>query len=119
MKFGKYADLTVGQLFDLTKAAYLRWVYYNCSMINFNEEILELLRIDEEWRIDKPGKYPEKEVEHTAYIREGINSGSSFNAFKARGHLSANKRRMQRKFGNPNRYIEKKGIMQARNHGRC
>lgn len=56
LKFGKHADLRVGDLLSGHKKRYLRWVYFNMSMINFNDEVLEILDITEEYKIDKPGK---------------------------------------------------------------
>ena len=54
LKFGKYSDMMVGNVI-LSESYYLVWVYYNCSMISFNEEILLELRITEDLRIKKPG----------------------------------------------------------------
>ena len=58
--FGKYADYTVNGLLGLNKTTLLRWYYFNCDMISFLPEILEEIHIPEEYRIDKPGKCPEK-----------------------------------------------------------
>lgn len=58
MTFGKYPTYTVYSiLFALEQKDYLRWVYFNMSNINFNDEIMELIGITE--RIEKPGKNPE------------------------------------------------------------
>jgi len=58
LKFGKYADIRVGNLLDLgiSEREYLLWSYYSCSMINFNDDVLAELGITEEFRIEKPGK---------------------------------------------------------------
>ena len=56
MKFGKFADLTVLELLNINKKNYLRWVYYNCSMITFCDDILDVVNILPEFRIAKPGK---------------------------------------------------------------
>ena len=63
MKFGKYADLTVNSLLNLKKTRYLRWVYFNCSMITFTDDILEEIKIPKDFIIEKPGKNPEKHEE--------------------------------------------------------
>lgn len=58
--FGKYYDFPVKYCLDNKFHPYLRWVYYNCSMISFIPEILDTILIPIECRISKPGKYPEK-----------------------------------------------------------
>lgn len=58
MKFGKYEDLSVQQIFDLKHTAYLRWVYYHYSNISFTEEILRSIGVVHDkydHRIKKPG----------------------------------------------------------------
>lgn len=57
--FGKYQDSTVGHLLGYNQTTYLRWVYYNCSNIDFAEDILDLIHVSTENRIAKPGKAPE------------------------------------------------------------
>ena len=54
--FGRFYDYTVSQALSLNKHRYLIWVYYNCSHISFLDEILDILDITEERRIEKPGK---------------------------------------------------------------
>ncbi len=56
LNFGKLYDYTVSQVLTLNKHRYLIWVYYNCSHIDFLDEILDILDITEERRIKKPGK---------------------------------------------------------------
>ncbi|MCK5614184.1 hypothetical protein KAR91_70620 [Candidatus Pacearchaeota archaeon] len=53
--FGKLYDHTVIQALCLNRHRYLIWVYYNCSHIDFLDEILEVLDITEDRRIKKPG----------------------------------------------------------------
>lgn len=57
LQFGKYREMTVQQVIDLHEINYLIWAYYNCSVINFTDEILEILKITE--KISKPGINPE------------------------------------------------------------
>lgn len=60
MGFGKYADIRVGEVIDnFRRKNYLRWCYFNCSNISFNEDLLDELDIAEPWRIEKPGKNPD------------------------------------------------------------
>lgn len=56
--FGRYDTYTVGDLLKIGKAEYLKWVYYNCSQIDFLPEVKEAVGIVEE--IAKPGVAPEK-----------------------------------------------------------
>ena len=64
MNFGRHYDMTVQQIIDLMKVdgfRYLTWVYYNCSNISFNAQILETLGIYGENTIQKPGKVSKDE----------------------------------------------------------
>lgn len=58
MKFGKHSLLSVQQVFSIDRT-YLLWVYYNCSNISFVDEVMQALRLTEEWQIAKPGVDPE------------------------------------------------------------
>ena len=58
MGFGKYYDLSVLEVYNLQHTRYLRWCYYNCSMISFNNEILKAIHIQDHCMIDKPGIDP-------------------------------------------------------------
>lgn len=51
MNFGKFADMTVKDAM-IADRDYLVWVYYHCSNISFNDEILNELEIIP---IPKPG----------------------------------------------------------------
>lgn len=58
LNFGIYKDLPINNLLDLHNYSYLRWVYFNCSNITFMDDILLQIGIDENSRINKPGKNP-------------------------------------------------------------
>jgi len=62
MKFGKYKDSTVGQVLGLGMEGigYLVWVYYANSKVSFNNEVLDLMLVGEELRIEKPSKNTNK-----------------------------------------------------------
>lgn len=114
LKFGEYADLTVGDLLKIGKKKYLRWCYYHCSMITFIDEILDILSIRDDFLIEKPGKNIELFEKHTELINgftpglmKKINKMHSSKVFKAK-----NKGRIKRE----NRYFSK-GSLQARNQG--
>ena len=57
---GKYEGYSVQQVIDLKAFNYLRWRYYNSSMVSFLPDILDEIGISEEWRIVKPGTDPNK-----------------------------------------------------------
>ena len=59
LKFGQYCDLQVQNLLDLQRYKYLRWVYFNCSNINFMDDILDEIKIPLNFRIQKPSKNPD------------------------------------------------------------
>lgn len=70
LKFGRYADMTVRQVYEIKERSYLWWCYYNLENIDFLEDILVELMITEEWRISKPGKNPDIEdrfIEEVVY----------------------------------------------------
>ena len=56
LKFGKYADYTVGHLIAIRREDYLVWLYYNADKIDFTADVLSRLDIRENERISKPGK---------------------------------------------------------------
>lgn len=59
LKFGKWSDLTIGNLIKIEKP-YLRWVYFNSSNIDFMDDVLTEIEIPTEFKISKPGKDEEK-----------------------------------------------------------
>jgi len=65
---GKYDGVTVQELINANKQPYLRWVYYNMSMITFMDDILDELNIWPDERIEKPGKNPELGEEISARV---------------------------------------------------
>lgn len=55
--FGKYHDYPVWKLLEKSSTRrYLTWVYFNCSHIDFFDDIIEKLRIRTDEKINKPGK---------------------------------------------------------------
>ena len=115
MLFGKFADCTVDQLMVLNRHVYLRWVYYNCSMISFNEHILECLDITDKWRIDKPGTDPEM-CDRLKKFKDSKPLGS----YKMRSDARNKKRKQIAQFRRDyaGRYVESKSQMQARNQNK-
>ncbi len=72
LNFGQYHDLSINELINLQKKAYLRWVYFNCDKITFLDEILEEIKIPLEFRILKPGKDAIKHKELDELIKSKI-----------------------------------------------
>jgi hypothetical protein len=56
--FGKHRDETIGHIIETNKKFYLAWVYYNNDIIDFNDEIKNIVGITTELSIPKPGKCP-------------------------------------------------------------
>jgi hypothetical protein len=57
--FGNYRDLTVQNLIDMARHKELLSIYYNFRNIDFNQDLIDELKIDEVYRIDK--KKPQTE----------------------------------------------------------
>lgn len=119
--FGKYADLTIQQIFDLQHTNYLRWVYFNNNRINYIPEILDAIRLFENYRIEKPGKNPEKHETLSkqlfAIACKTKSHDGVLNSIKMVAHL-----RKSRKVQNFEKHksrvkFEKKGWMQRKNQG--
>ena len=56
--FGKFADMSVGQVIALNKTTYLRWCYYNLSGISFSDDVLKKIYLPDSFKIEKPGINP-------------------------------------------------------------
>jgi hypothetical protein len=58
IKFGKYKDLSIQQIYNLGHTQYLRYLYYNMESISFIDEILGKINVfglKFDYRIKKPG----------------------------------------------------------------
>jgi hypothetical protein len=60
--FGAYRDLTVQNLLDMARHKELLSIYYNFRNIDFNQDLIDELKIDKVYRIDK------KQVQEERYI---------------------------------------------------
>jgi hypothetical protein len=112
--FGKDADLTIGNMLDLQKTRYLRWVYFNCSMLTFMDDILDQIGIIEEFRIEKPGKDSEK---HEELNNEIDLKRSGFSKFKHEAHHKRVRKAEFINFRKRDSIRFSKSIMQRKNHG--
>jgi hypothetical protein len=79
LKFGVYCDSTVQDLITFRRFNYIRWVYFNCDMISFMDDILDEVGITGSYRIKKPSKCPEKYQE---LVDEKQSKIPSFTKFK-------------------------------------
>jgi hypothetical protein len=118
MNFGKYYDLTVQEIIDLLKHKYLRWVYFNCSNIDFFEDVLDEIKIPLEFRIIKPSKKPILHEQCNEYILDGfpeyfkqkVLEKNSYRSVKINNAISINKL-------NKNKNHFRKDYLARKNHG--
>lgn len=115
LKFGEYNDYNIDSLIKLNRTLYLRWVYYNCSMITFTDDILEEIHIYNDFRIKKPGTDKNMHKKCNEYLYKKI---PGFAKFKQKAH---NYWRMKKK-NKSNELLRlrenKKSILQAYNQGK-
>jgi len=118
MGFGKYKNMHVGEVMKtLTGSSYLRWAYFNCSMISFHEELLIKLGIFQKDRITKPGTDEEKYFEIMHRIQTDDNPKTKLirklsNKKRIKTQKQKNRASLMR-----DRITYSKSSMQARNHG--
>ena len=126
---GKFEGYSVQQLIDLKEYNYIRWCYYNMSMLSFLPDILDEVCITEEWRIDKPGTNHDKYEELAELKRKQFNillhnisqndtkkACTMNNRIKARKRNHAFIKYISERNADRNYYS--KAAMQSRNHGR-
>jgi hypothetical protein len=109
---GKKDGFSIQQLIDLKRFRYLRWVYYTYDRINYNEEVLEILKITD-MQIDKPGK----DFKTAKAVEEFFDSKIPF---KTRQHLNKKHKKIQlaKKAHAYNDRRNSKSSLQGKNHGR-
>jgi hypothetical protein len=95
LKFGQYYDLKVGDLLSKNTHRYLRWVYFNCDMINFTDDILDEIKIPKEFRINKPSKNPELYIELNELMNKKI-SWKTKNHYKKVSKISHKKQALSK-----------------------
>ena len=113
--FGQYADMTVRDI-SIYCRSYLAYIYYNCDMIDFIDEIKAELQLIE---IPKPGKAPERKNEWLAKVGESMTDEQRAHYWMSR--KAGRKRAAKAALAHAERDERRstyKGVMQARNHGR-
>jgi len=112
--FGKYTDLSVGNLLAQLKTKELRWIYYNCSMLSFMPNILDLIYITDEFKIQKPGTNKELGQQLNEICKKRM---SGFTNFKIANHT----RRVLKSKMTASRKVDNirfsKGTLQRKNQG--
>jgi hypothetical protein len=112
--FGRHADLKVGDILKTFKFRYLRFVYYNCSMISFTDDILDKIYITPEYRIDKPGKNPDM----CKTLNDIIDTKRpAFSKFKSESHWRKVRKGQKVSFDKRRIIRENKKMDQLRNQG--
>ena len=111
--FGIHADLKVGDLLNIKKRWYLRWLYFNFSAISFVDEVLDKILITPEYRIEKPGTDEElgKKLNKELILKFGINEKKFLKEQKKR-----KKGRLLRYYIRDKRLYTKKNLQYV-NHG--
>jgi len=115
--FGKFSDLTIGELLILRKTVYLRWVYYNCSMIDYDDVIFSSIHMNEKHKIEKPGVNPDLYEIVNNKIQATI-SGGAVNFYKMKSKMNRKNRIKHFRASCGSRNTASKGVMQAFNHGK-
>lgn len=113
--FGKYSDCTVGMVLSLRKTRLLRWYYYNCSNIDFNQEIKDLIGIYSDFEIKKPGVNPDVGIrlDHLKFASMGDKLRVKNVAILKKATKLDNLRKSK-----SYSYTTTKGYLQSKNHGR-
>lgn len=123
--FGKHEGLSVQQVLDLKDYSWLRWCYFNCSMLSFLPDILDEVRILDDFRIEKPGTDAEKYEAYKKYMEVGF-ALKLKKSGKTEGCSIYNKVYKRRRTAARNRMLSvmhadkayfSKASMQRRNHG--
>ena len=114
LQFGKYQDVNIQSILNLKRHRYLRWVYFNMSMITFFDDILDEINLPEDYRIDKPGKNPELHEKLNAFHESKVDG---FTLLKARNHFRRVKKSIAKeRLWNDVRYFSR-GRMSMLNQG--
>ena len=113
-QFGKFKDLTVQEVIDLRKYAYLRQVYYNLAGISFSDDILKTIGVfgdNFDNRIKKPGINIElgKQIFKEKYKSANTNT---------KKYLKRNNLAAENKFNHLDKQIFSKQHLQRFNQGK-
>jgi hypothetical protein len=119
LNFGKYENLTIQEIINLRHTQYLRYVYYSFEGLSFNEEVLKLIGVINEFndnRITKPGvdlelhKYINSRNERSRIERIGY--------FVVNGQKTVEKKLRMKQLTIFNKVVYSKAAMQGRNQGK-
>lgn len=78
--FGKFKETTVGQLITIRNFKHLIDIYFNCELITFDKEVIEILQLDNPLlAIEKPGKDVEKGKKYGQMLADQLRDISGMN----------------------------------------
>jgi hypothetical protein len=84
-------------------------------MITFTDEILEEIHLYDSYRIEKPGKCPEKNEQLNNYIFALIGDE---NRIKLSARLKKRRKKKSYALSHKYDYLNKKSYLQSKNHGK-
>lgn len=117
--FGVNSDLCVGEMINQRKYKELISIYYNLSKIDFNDEIKQILCINKEREIFKPGVNKDYYVKNIYAMVCEINSkDETFDLLKTRNVLMALKASKKRDLVHYESTIEHKNMNRRINNRR-
>lgn len=109
---GKWEGYSIQQMLDLRHTYWIRWSYFNQSMISYTDEILNKVGVTEEYRIKKPGVDKEMFNKCQQAVKDRM-WGISKHILKVK-----QKKRSKGRLGRLKKNLPSKGQMQAKNHGK-
>lgn len=112
--FGKFTDLSVQNLIDMKKTREIRWIYFNCSMLSFKDNILDWAGIINEYRIEKPGTNKELYYQLNDEKKKRM---SGFEIMKKGLHTNKVLKSRMKDNKRVDRFRFSKSSLQAINHG--
>lgn len=112
--FGKHEGKSVRQIIDLRDSQYIRWIYYNVAGVSFTDEVLDMIKLPQEYEINKPGIDVDLGEKVMALAREHVDPK------KRNGIAVSTKKRLKAKYTAKRKYRQKyntKKYMQLKNQG--
>jgi len=119
--FGHLKNFMIGELIQMNRSKELLNYYYNLGMVNFNQEVKDLLCITPSREIPKPGKLPKEEASKKVYLcyRDILDKLTDIQRIK---DISVVRRQLKdekkaKSIGTSNVFNSKE-LLQGKNHGR-
>ena len=118
--FGEFKDLTVQNLIDTLRHKELLSLYYTCRNLDYNEELINELKINKVYRIDKKNKQEERYIKNSfSYINKCLDliiseDESQMNIVKMRLGV-ANKKTQSMAINKKDEYNRRKIVLRSKN----